>query len=200
MPSITKMSFPLKISSALAGVIMTSLSLAWAAPAETPATKAASDTLLDAQTPDKSQHSVATETAITATSEALSEPLSQGISIVSEASKYMGIPYRWGGTSPQTGFDCSGFVQFIFRHTLNIRLPRMPVDMSRLGSRVSREELAPGDLVFFNTRGGKFTHVGIYTNDSQFIHAPMPGTRVTVSRMDSTYYRHRFTYAVRIQP
>jgi cell wall-associated NlpC family hydrolase len=91
-------------------------------------------------------------------------------------------------------------VQFIFRHTLNIKLPRMPLDMSRLGSRVNREELAPGDLVFFNTRGGKFTHVGIYVNDARFIHAPMPGTRVTMSRMDSTYYRHRFTYAVRIPP
>ena len=186
------------ICSALVGVIMTTLSLAWAEPADTPATHAASDTPLDAPASNKAQSAVATEAAITISSETQTESLSQGMSIVSEASKYMGIPYRWGGTSPLTGFDCSGFVQFVFRHTLNIKLPRMPVDMSRLGSRVSREELAPGDLVFFNTRGGKFTHVGIYVNDAQFIHAPMPGTRVTMSRMDSTYYRHRFTYAVRI--
>ena len=178
--------------------MMTALSLAWAGPVDTSAAQAASDTRADAPAPDKAQSSVATEAAITASSEMLTESLSKGMHIVSEASKYMGIPYRWGGTSPQTGFDCSGFVQFIFRHTLNIKLPRMPVDMSRLGARVSREELAPGDLVFFNTRGGRFTHVGIYVNDSQFIHAPMPGTRVMVSRMDSTYYRHRFTYAVRI--
>ena len=192
------MSFPLKICSALAGVIMTTLSLAWAGPVDTPATQAMPDTRLDAPASNNAQSPVATEAAITAPSETQTESLSQGMSIVSEASKYMGIPYRWGGTSPLTGFDCSGFVQFIFRHTLNIKLPRMPVDMSRLGSRVSREELAPGDLVFFNTRGGRFTHVGIYVNDAQFIHAPMPGTRVTMSRMDSTYYRHRFTYAVRI--
>ncbi len=180
--------------------MMTVLSLAWAGPVDTSAAEAASDSLMDAPAPNKSQYQLTTEAAITPSSETLSESPSKGMSIVSEASKYMGIPYRWGGTSPQTGFDCSGFVQFIFRHTLNIKLPRMPVDMSRLGSRVSREELAPGDLVFFNTRGGRFTHVGIYVNDSQFIHSPMPGTRVTVSRMDSTYYRHRFTYAVRITP
>jgi cell wall-associated NlpC family hydrolase len=194
------MSFPLKICSALAGIIMIAVSLAWAGPVDPSAAQTASETRPDAPASDKSQPSVATETAITASSETLTESLSKGMNIVSEASKYMGVPYRWGGTSPQTGFDCSGFVQFVFRHTLNIKLPRMPVDMSRLGLRVNREELAPGDLVFFNTRGGRFTHVGIYVNDSQFIHSPMPGTRVTVSRMDSTYYRHRFTYAVRITP
>ena len=192
------MSFPLKICSALAGGLMAAISLAWAEPVTTSGTQAASDTRLEVPASSTVQSPVATEPAINASSETQTESLSQGRSIVSEASKYMGIPYRWGGTSPQTGFDCSGFVQFIFRHTLNIKLPRMPVDMSRLGLRVNREELAPGDLVFFNTRGGKFTHVGIYVNDSQFIHSPMPGTRVTVSRMDSAYYRHRFTYAVRI--
>ena len=192
------MSFPLKICSALAGGLMAAISLAWAEPVTTSGTQAASDTRLEVPVSSTDQSPVATEPAINASSETQTESLSQGRSIVSEASKYMGIPYRWGGTSPQTGFDCSGFVQFIFRHTLNIKLPRMPVDMSRLGLRVNREELAPGDLVFFNTRGGKFTHVGIYVSDSQFIHSPMPGTRVTVSRMDSAYYRHRFTYAVRI--
>ena len=192
------MSFPLKICSALAGGLMAAISLAWAEPVTTSGTQAASDTRLEVPASSRAQSPVPIEPAINASSETQTESLSQGRSIVSEASKYMGIPYRWGGTSPQTGFDCSGFVQFIFRHTLNIKLPRMPVDMSRLGLRVNREELAPGDLVFFNTRGGKFTHVGIYVNDSQFIHSPMPGTRVTVSRMDSAYYRHRFTYAVRI--
>ena len=125
--------------------------------------------------------------------------MAEGQGIVSVATRYLGIPYRWGGTSPQTGFDCSGFVQFIFRQALNITLPRLPVHMSRQGEPVSREQLAPGDLVFFNTRGGKFTHVGIYVSDSQFIHAPMPGMRVMVSRMDSQYYRHRFTYAIRVR-
>ena len=194
------MSFPLKICSALAGSIMATLSFAWAGPLDTSAKQTSSDLPLDAPASKMPQPTASTETAITATPETASESPSPGMSIVSEASKYMGIPYRWGGNSPQTGFDCSGFVQFIFRNALNIKLPRMPIDMSRRGSPISREELAPGDLVFFNTRGGKFTHVGIYTNDSQFIHAPMPGTRVTVSRMNSAYYRHRFTYAVRIQP
>lgn len=194
------MSFPLKICSALAGSIMATLSFAWAGPLDTSAKQTSSDLPLDAPASKMPQPTASTETAITATPETASESPSPGMSIVSEASKYMGIPYRWGGNSPQTGFDCSGFVQFIFRNALNIKLPRMPIDMSRRGSPISREELAPGDLVFFNTRGGKFTHVGIYVNDAQFIHAPMPGTRVTMSRMDSAYYRHRFTYAVRIPP
>lgn len=194
------MSFPLKIRSALSGGLMAAASLAWAGPIDTSAEQTPSDAHLYSPRIERSQPAVTGEAEIVATPDTLTKSLSQGMNIVSEASKYMGIPYRWGGTSPQTGFDCSGFVQFIFRHTLNLKLPRLPVDMSRLGSRISREELAPGDLVFFNTRGGKFTHVGIYVNDSQFIHAPMPGTRVTMSRMDSTYYRHRFTYAVRVQP
>lgn len=173
------MPFPLKICSAIAGCALSILSFAWAEPAP--------------------EHRTAVTELSLSSSEAGTESLSQGMNIVAEANKYIGTPYRWGGTSPQTGFDCSGFVQFIFRHALQINLPRLPVHMSRRGERVSREELSPGDLVFFNTRGGKFTHVGIYVNDAQFIHAPMPGTRVTVSRMDSSYYRHRFTYAVRIR-
>ncbi len=169
----------MKICSAIAGSLLGMLSLAWAGPA-----------------PD---HLVAESEPMPSVSDSNTESLSQGMNLVSEANKYIGTPYRWGGTSPQTGFDCSGFVQFIFRHALNIKLPRLPIDMSRLGERINREELAPGDLVFFNTRGGNFTHVGIYVSDSQFIHAPRPRTRVTVSRMDSSYYRHRFTHAVRIR-
>lgn len=159
--------------------LLGALSLAWAGPAP--------------------EHWAAENELSASLSDTNTEPISQGMNLVSEANKYIGAPYRWGGTSPQTGFDCSGFVQFIFRHALNIKLPRLPVDMARLGERINREELAPGDLVFFNTRGGSFTHVGIYVSDSQFIHAPRPRTRVTVSRMDSSYYRHRFTHAVRIR-
>jgi cell wall-associated NlpC family hydrolase len=178
---ITKMPFPLKICSAIAGSLLGMLGLAWAGPISETAHEATDTELAPSWSPP------------------VAESLSQGMNIVSEANKYLGTPYRWGGTSPQTGFDCSGFVQFIFRHALHVKLPRLPVDMSRLGQRISREDLEPGDLVFFNTRGGSFTHVGIYVSDSQFIHAPRPRTRVTVSRMDSSYYRHRFTHAVRIR-
>lgn len=175
------MAFSLKIGTVVAGSALAILSLAWAGPAP----EAEDSLTMKETTPYPSDKNP--------------DSLSQGMNVVSEAIKYRGIPYRWGGTSPITGFDCSGFVQFIFRHALNIQLPRLPVHMIQRGERINRDELAPGDLVFFNTRGGKFTHVGIYVDDEQFIHAPMPGTRVTMSRMDSAYYRNRFTYAVRIR-
>lgn len=175
------MILPLKICCAITISVLGMLSLAWAGPgAET-------------------EHQAAENERALPSPDADTGSLSQGMNIVSEANKYIGTPYRWGGTSPQTGFDCSGFVQYIFQHALQIKLPRLPIDMSRRGESINRDELAPGDLVFFNTRGGKFTHVGIYVSDSQFIHAPRPRTRVTVSRMDSSYYRHRFTQAVRIR-
>ena len=115
-----------------------------------------------------------------------------------EAMSLVGIHYRRGGSSPEHGLDCSGLVRYVFKEAAGAELPRTSAEISKLGENVDKKDLQPGDLVFFNTRGGRFTHVGIYINDAQFIHSPMPGTRVTVSRMDSAYYRHRFTYAVRI--
>lgn len=189
-----------RVSALTGGMLVTTMffSLAWADPPATITTEeaiagprsATSDVMSDPAPHDATTAHPSTQNI---------ESSSLGMRVVSAASRYMGTPYRWGGTSPHTGFDCSGFVQFVFREALNIKLPRLPVQMSRLGERIPREALESGDLVFFNTRGGPFTHVGIYLNDAQFIHAPMPGTRVTVSRMDSVYYRHRFTYAVRIR-
>jgi cell wall-associated NlpC family hydrolase len=110
----------------------------------------------------------------------------------------LGTPYRWGGTSPDGGFDCSGLVNYVFRTTLGIELPRVSRDMARDGERVDRSALAAGDLVFFSRRGKRIDHVGIYLGDGRFVHAPRTGKDVMVSELDSGYWSRRFMQARRI--
>src|SRR5690606_23733571 len=94
------------------------------------------------------------------------------------ATALLGTPYRWGGTSPDGGFDCSGLVNYVFRTALGIELPRVSRDMARDGERVDRGALAAGDLVFFSRRGKRIDHVGIYLGDGRFVHAPRTGKDV----------------------
>lgn len=110
----------------------------------------------------------------------------------------LGTPYRWGGTTPDGGFDCSGLVSYVFKTTLGIELPRVSRDMARTGERVERGQLNPGDLVFFTLRGNRIDHVGIYMGNDSFLHSPRTGRDVTVSRMDSGYWANRFRQARRI--
>jgi len=110
----------------------------------------------------------------------------------------VGVNYRWGGTSPLTGLDCSGFVQLVFRDSLGMALPRTAKEMSQVGAEVGRTELKPGDLVFFNTLRRAFSHVGIYLGDSKFLHAPRPGGEVRVEDMRQSYWMQRFNGARRI--
>ena len=113
----------------------------------------------------------------------------------------LGTPYRWGGTSPDSGFDCSGLVGYVFRTALGIDLPRVSRDMARKTDAElikSREELKQGDLVFFGHRG-RVNHVGIYVGDGQFLHAPSRGKDVRVDRMDSGYWGNRFMQARRVE-
>jgi cell wall-associated NlpC family hydrolase len=110
----------------------------------------------------------------------------------------IGVNYRYGGTNPSSGFDCSGLVQYVFQQVTGVTLPRTARELSRIGSEVALPDLAPGDLVFFNTRRFAFSHVGIYLGDNKFIHAPMPGSRVEVTTMEGKYWQNRFDGARRL--
>jgi cell wall-associated NlpC family hydrolase len=109
-------------------------------------------------------------------------PPSQYGGVVGIAMQYLGIPYRWGGSSPSTGFDCSGFVMYVYSQ-VGVSLPHNAAMQYGYGSAVSRSELAPGDLVFFNGLG----HNGIYIGGGQFIHSPHTGDVVKISSMTGWY-------------
>lgn len=118
--------------------------------------------------------------------------------MLQKAIALLGTPYRWGGTDPDKGFDCSGLVGYVFRNALGIELPRVSRDMARNGELVSdRAKLAAGDLVFFG-RKGRVNHVGIYLGDGRFVHAPSRGKDVTVSSLDQGYWSGRFMQARRV--
>ena len=119
--------------------------------------------------------------------------------VVERALDYIGVPYRFGGSSPR-GFDCSGLVNYVFRETLGVTLPRTSRQLATAGARVAREELRPGDLVFFNTRGARNSHVGIYLGDGRFVHAPRARALVRIDRLDDPGYRERFEGARRLDP
>jgi cell wall-associated NlpC family hydrolase len=114
------------------------------------------------------------------------------------ARNLLGTPYKYGGNSPDTGFDCSGFVDYVFRHTVGIRLPRSSYEISHLGHAVKRGELSTGDLVFFNTLHRKFSHVGIYLGNERFIHAPSSGGKVRTEDMREAYWQSHYDGARRI--
>ena len=118
---------------------------------------------------------------------------------IDQAMDLMGIPYRRGGTNPEAGFDCSGFVSHVFQEGLGLVLPRSSKELSKAGDNVDRTELKPGDLVFFNTMRRAFSHVGIYLGNGQFIHAPRAGGRVRVEDMSESYWRKRYNGARRIE-
>jgi hypothetical protein len=98
-----------------------------------------------------------------------------GVRISEYARRFVGVPYRWGGSSPRGGFDCSGFVAFVYRH-FGVRLPHYTYSQYGRGRYISRRRLEPGDLVFFNG----LSHVGLYVGSGRFIHAPHSGARVRV--------------------
>ncbi|MBR5519369.1 MAG: SH3 domain-containing protein, partial [Clostridia bacterium] len=111
------------------------------------------------------------------------------------AKTFIGTPYVYGGSLPETGFDCSGFTKYVYAH-FGIEIPRM--QQYDAGVRVEKENLRPGDLVFFNTTGYSISHVGMYIGYGQFIHAPTTGKTVCITDLDSDYYAVRFVCATRI--
>jgi len=113
----------------------------------------------------------------------------------------LGIKYRYGGRSPETGFDCSGLITHVFERAWGMLLPPGTDALSKVGRPVAKlKELQPGDLVFYNTRNRPYSHVGIYLGDGRFLHAPRPGARVRVESVDTTYWRTRFDGARRLDP
>ena len=122
-----------------------------------------------------------------------------GDRLVSRAMTHQGAPYRRGGISPSTGFDCSGFVYYLYGAVFGQTIPRMPDGMAREGMPVARSDLQRGDLVFFGHRG-TFTHVGIYVGNDKFVHATHPGSPVQVTNLDADYYRDRYMQAARLSP
>ena len=118
---------------------------------------------------------------------------------IDRAIDLVGIRYRRGGSDPDTGFDCSGFVRHVFSEGLGLVLPHNAKAMSHNGEVVKRDELKPGDLVFFNTMRRTFSHVGIYLGENRFIHAPATGGEVRVEDMSNRYWAKRFSGARRIE-
>ena len=137
---------------------------------------------------------------VAAAEQAVAEPKKEGRAqtLLKGALALLGTPYRWGGTSPEAGFDCSGLVGYVFRTALGIELPRVSRDMAQDGEKIDRAALVPGDLVFFSRRGKRVDHVGIYIGEGRFLHAPRTGRDVTVSELDSGYWSHKFLQARRV--
>lgn len=118
--------------------------------------------------------------------------------VILQGLKLVGVRYRFGGNDEDSGLDCSGFVQLVFKDSIGALLPRTALEMSEVGQKVSSNELKPGDLVFFNTMRRTFSHVGIYLGDNHFLHAPRTGAEVRVENMDNSYWMKRYNGARRI--
>jgi cell wall-associated NlpC family hydrolase len=119
-------------------------------------------------------------------------------SITSYARSLIGVPYKYGGNSPDSGFDCSGFVVHVFKRSLGIALPRSAQQISQQGHFVKLAQLSEGDLVFYDTGNHSYSHVGIYIGDNRFIHAPSSGGSVRIEDMGLPYWRKHYNGARRI--
>jgi len=129
----------------------------------------------------------------------ISNVMSKTGDVVMNALGMIGLRYRFGGNTPESGLDCSGFVRYVFNDTFGFLLPRRAVEMSRVGTSVDMAELRPGDLVFFNTMRHTFSHVGIYIGDNKFVHAPSTGSKIRVDDMTASYWVSRYNGARRIE-
>lgn len=110
--------------------------------------------------------------------------------LLTAAHRSMGVPYRYGGTSPKSGFDCSGFTQHSYQ-SVNVKIPRTAAQQSVASRSIRRQDLRPGDMIFFKTSGRKVNHVGIYVGNGKFIHAASGGGRVTTDDLRKNYWQKR---------
>lgn len=118
--------------------------------------------------------------------------------LVGNAMGFQGVPYRRGGSSAESGFDCSGFVKAMYEQTVGLILPRKAVQQAAATLKIARTDLQPGDLVFFNTMRHAFSHVGIYIGEGKFIHSPKPGAEVRIESLSLAYWSRRFNGARRV--
>ena len=133
-------------------------------------------------------------------SEAGNQMQNQASELVVGAMAFLGVPYRRGGNSADSGFDCSGFVKAIYEQSIGLVLPRSAAQQAAATQTIDKSELRPGDLVFFNTMRRAFSHVGIYVGNRKFIHSPKPGAEVRVEDMGLAYWTRRYDGARRVQP
>jgi cell wall-associated NlpC family hydrolase len=119
--------------------------------------------------------------------------------LVISAMTFLGVPYRRGGMSRETGFDCSGFTRHVFENTVGLILPRRAIEQANSPDLVpvAKTELKPGDLVFFNTLRNTFSHVGIYIGDNKFIHSPRTGAKVRIEDIREAYWQRHYEGARR---
>jgi hypothetical protein len=122
------------------------------------------------------------------------------LNLVEHAMGLLGVPYKRGGTSADTGFDCSGFIRSIYEKSAGLLLPRSAAQQAAVTEKIQRTDLKPGDLVFFNTMRRTFSHVGLYLGQGKFIHAPKPGAQVRIEDMGVRYWTRRFDGARRVAP
>ena len=118
--------------------------------------------------------------------------------LLGKAMQLIGVKYRFGGTNPETGLDCSGYVQYVYKSSVGVNLPRTAAQQAQMGERVATSEVRPGDMVFFNTRGFSNSHVGIYVGNGMFVHAPNSRSRVRFDSLESGYSKTKFTGVRRV--
>ena len=171
---------------------------AFAADAIAPDTSAATNSAADAVVPKESMFQ-AGRAYISRVSDRLADTVTgKSEELINRAMEVIGVRYRWDAELPQSGLDGSSFVGYVFKDKLGFLLPRKSTQMSRVGKPIGRDELQPGDLVFFNTMRLTFSHVGIYIGDNKFIHSPSKGTSVRVDDLGSMYWDKRFDGARRL--
>lgn len=131
-------------------------------------------------------------------SQVQAKPSSKVNSMLDVAKKQLGKPYKWGASGPNA-FDCSGFVYYSYKNGAGVTLPRSSREQAKVGKAVSKDQLQPGDLVFFATGGGKsISHVGIYIGENKFVHATQPGDVSKIDSMNSAYYTKTYVAARRV--
>jgi cell wall-associated NlpC family hydrolase len=128
-----------------------------------------------------------------------SAPAAESNDVLMRAIGLVGTPYRYGGNTPASGFDCSGLVDFVFHDAAGLDLPRNTQELIDLDvPEINRDSLQPGDLVFFSPSGGRVSHIGIYVGEGRFVHAPSQGGTVRLDSLENEYWRHAYRSAKRV--